>query len=102
MENNTGKVFLTSMRDRFKAIKSQGERTVHQLSDADLLWQPNYETNSIAIIIQHLNGSTISRWTDLLTTDGEKESRKRDDEFVQPDSINRDELMVLWDEGWQC
>ncbi|WP_217452094.1 DUF1572 family protein [Mucilaginibacter humi] len=72
-----------------------------QLKDEDLFWVYNEECNSIAIIVQHLWGNMLSRWTDFLTTDGEKEWRNRDLEFESV--INtKDELMEKWNAGWQC
>ncbi|MFN4853613.1 MAG: DUF1572 family protein, partial [Bacteroidota bacterium] len=64
-------------------------------------WQYNEETNSIAIIVNHLWGNMLSRWTDFLTTDGEKESRNRDAEFENP-SKSREALLSKWNEGWNC
>jgi hypothetical protein len=72
-----------------------------QLTDADLFWQANEECNSIATIVQHLQGNMLSRWTDFLTTDGEKEWRNRDAEF-EPGIDTREALMDIWNEGWAC
>ncbi len=72
-----------------------------QLKDEDLFWVYNAESNSIAIIVQHLWGNMLSRWTDFLTSDGEKEWRNRDLEFESV--INtKEELMEKWNAGWQC
>jgi hypothetical protein len=78
-----------------------GEKTFAQLTDEQLFNQINSESNSIATIIKHLRGNMLSRWTDFLTTDGEKEWRKRDDEF-ENDISTRKELLVKWEEGWSC
>lgn len=92
---------LESAKDQFKHYKSIGERTFAQLNDDDLFWQYNEESNSIAIIVKHLWGNMMSRWTDFLITDGEKEWRKRDEEFE--DDINtRSEMMDKWNSGWRC
>ena len=72
-----------------------------QLNDEDLLWTANDECNSIAVIVKHLHGNMMSRWTDFLSTDGEKEWRNRDDEFVA-DLTNRESILRLWQEGWKC
>ena len=93
--------FLKSARQQFESYKSLGEKTFAQLSDEQLYWQYNSESNSIAIIIKHMSGNMHSRWTDFLTTDGEKEWRKRDEEF-ENDIHERPQLMKIWDEGWQC
>ena len=97
MNNNC----LHSVQDRFMYYKELGERTFVQLSDEALFWQPNEISNSIAIIVKHLWGNMLSRWTDFLTSDGEKQWRKRDKEF-ENDIKNRKELLSKWEEGWQC
>ncbi len=81
--------------------KILGEKTFEQLSDEQLFIQLNEESNSIAIIVKHLSGNMLSRWTDFLTTDGEKEWRNRDEEF---DNLirNRAELLKKWNTGWAC
>ena len=66
-----------------------------------LFWQYNEESNSIAIVVKHLWGNMLSRWTDFLTSDGEKEWRNRDAEF-DADIKTRDELIQKWEEGWNC
>ncbi len=74
--------FLQSARKQFEQYKLLGEKTINQVSDEKLFWQYNEESNSIAIIVNHLSGNMLSRWTDFLTSDGEKEWRNRDEEFV--------------------
>ena len=71
------------------------------MSDADFQYRPNEESNSIAIIIQHMAGNMLSRWTNFLTEDGEKEWRQRDDEFEIHD-YNKLQLLNLWEKGWLC
>ena len=97
MQNN----YLQSVTKQFEYYKMLGERTMAQLSDEDLFWQYNEESNSIAIIIKHLWGNMLSRWTDFLTSDGEKEWRNRDGEF-ENDIPDKAELMKKWEEGWAC
>ncbi len=92
--------YLTSIKRQFEYYKSLGEKAMAQVGDESLFWQPNGESNSIAIIVKHLHGNMKSRWTDFLTTDGEKETRNRDGEFI--DDINsRDLVLRLWNEGWK-
>ncbi|MBK9176547.1 MAG: DUF1572 family protein [Flavobacteriales bacterium] len=91
--------FLTSARKEFRYYRSLGDRTFTQLPDADLFYEPAPGSNSIAVIVQHLHGNMLSRWTDFLTSDGEKPWRDRDGEF-EPRIATRDELLVLWNEGW--
>ncbi|MBD0284841.1 MAG: DUF1572 family protein [Flavisolibacter sp.] len=96
---NIGNEFLTSVIKRFTEYKILGEKTLSQLRDEELFYQPNESSNSIAIIIQHLHGNMLSRWINFLSEDGEKESRKRDEEF-EPQPLSRQELEAKWNEGW--
>jgi hypothetical protein len=93
--------FLASVKKQFKYYKMLGDKTFAQLEDDKLFWQYNEESNSIATIVKHLWGNMLSRWTDFLTSDGEKEWRNRDAEF-ENDINNREELMAKWNEGWIC
>src|SRR5699024_3050787 len=93
--------YLKDIKERFKYYKNLGEKTLSQLSDKELFWQYNEMSNSIAIIVKHLWGNMLSRWTDFLTSDGEKIWRKRDEEFKN-DLKNKEELLAKWEEGWQC
>lgn len=93
--------YLNSVKQQFEYYKSVGEKTFHQLEDKDLFWQFNENSNSIAIIVNHLWGNMTSRWTDFLTSDGEKEWRKRDLEF-EPVITTKKELLEKWNDGWQC
>jgi len=91
--------YLESSKKQFEYYKMLGEKTFAQLSDEQLLWKYDEESNSIAMIVKHLWGNMLSRWTNFLTTDGEKEWRKRDAEFDN-DIADRTELMAKWNEGW--
>ncbi len=93
--------FIETPVKQFKYYKLLGEQTFEQLTEEQLFYQPNETGNSIAIIVQHLWGNMLSRWTDFLTTDGEKDWRKRDEEFEPP---LKDKLVLLqkWNEGWDC
>ena len=93
--------YLESAKKQFLYYKIMGERTMAQLADADLLWQYNAESNSIAIIVKHLWGNMRSRWTDFLTSDGEKKWRQREAEF-DADLRTREEIMEKWEAGWSC
>lgn len=93
--------YLSGCIKQFEYYKSLGEKTFAQIPDETLFWQINEESNSIAMIIKHLHGNMLSRWTDFLTSDGEKEWRKRDEEF-NPDITTKDQLLHKWNEGWQC
>src|SRR6266480_4968219 len=97
-----GKEYLQTVIRRVKYYKDISDKTFQQLdNDADLHYQPNEESNSIAIIIQHIYGNMLSRWTNFLTEDGEKDWRQRDDEF-EIHSYSKSQLMEIWDTGWDC
>ncbi len=93
--------YLHSVKLQLEYNKLLAEKSFIQLDDKDLLWQYNEASNSIAIIVNHLHGNMKSRWTDFLTSDGEKEWRKRDQEFEDIIS-SRDEMLTLWEDGWDC
>src|SRR5688572_10039076 len=93
--------YLTSVVKQFEYYKLQGDKTLARLSADQLAWQYNTESNSIAVIVKHLHGNMLSRWTDFLTTDGEKEWRDRDGEF-ENDHLTKEEILKLWEEGWSC
>jgi len=93
--------YLQSSLKQFEYYKALGERTFDQLSEEELLWQYNPESNSIAITVNHLWGNMKSRWTDFLTSDGEKEWRNRELEF-ETVIKTKAELMEKWEEGWAC
>lgn len=93
--------YLDSVKKQFEYYKLLGEKTFSQLKDEQVFEPFNEESNSIAIIVKHLWGNMMSRWTDFLTTDGEKEWRQRDAEF-ENDIRNRQELLQKWEEGWTC
>ncbi|GGE07757.1 hypothetical protein GCM10011571_06240 [Marinithermofilum abyssi] len=95
-----GEEFLQVTIREFEKLKDTGERTMAQLDERELHWRPHAESNSIVVIVQHLAGNMISRWTDFLTSDGEKPDRNREEEFVER-SWSREELLRLWEEGWQ-
>jgi hypothetical protein len=84
----------------FEFYKSLGEKAINQVPDELLSWQYTEESNSIGVIVQHLHGNMLSRWTNFLEEDGEKEWRNRDGEFL-PIQISRVELMELWESGWK-
>ncbi|UJF30068.1 DUF1572 domain-containing protein [Kaistella sp. 97-N-M2] len=85
---------------RFLFYKDLGDKTFEQLSDDEVLWQYNAESNSIATIVQHIAGNMVSRWTNFLTEDGEKEYRNRDAEFLN-DIQSKAEMIAVWENGWK-
>ena len=92
--------FLSCSTKRFKEYKTLGDKTFEQLNEEEMHFQPNEASNSIAIIIQHMHGNMLSRWTNFLTEDGEKEWRKRDEEF-KAQVLSKQELLSMWEEGWK-
>lgn len=98
---STGKEYLQTAIRRMKYYKDLGDKTFEQLNEWDFHYQPNEESNSIAVIIQHMTGNMLSRWTHFLEEDGEKEWRQRDDEFEVHD-YNKQQLLELWEKGWTC
>ena len=93
--------YLDSAKRQFMMYKQLGEKAMAQLDEQELNWHANEDSNSIATIVKHMWGNMLSRWTDFLTTDGEKPWRQRDAEFDGA-AINREALMKKWEEGWQC
>ena len=93
--------YLSSVIKRFLVYKALGDKTMEQLDEENLFWQYNDASNSIAIIVQHLWGNMLSRWTNFLTEDGEKEWRERDAEFEKVIKT-KEELILKWDAGWDC
>jgi len=101
--------YLVSATNVFKTYKELAEKAMNQISDEQLFWQPDAETNSVYLIVKHLHGNMLSRWTDFLTSDGEKEWRNRDGEFdideqmkKLSDDVMREKVFQLWEEGWKC
>lgn len=93
--------YIASARKQFAYYKLLGEKTFAQLTDEELFHQHNADTNSVATIVKHLWGNMRSRWTDFLTSDGEKTWRDREAEFDN-DVRTREAMLALWEEGWAC
>lgn len=97
--------FTTSyLRDSltlFHHYKGLADRAMAQVQDEDLFTVLDGESNSIAVIAKHMAGNMLSRWTDFLTADGEKPTRNRDSEFVEPPAT-RAALLAMWEKGWAC
>lgn len=93
--------FLDSTKKQFEYYKLLGEKTFDQIAEDQINWQYNAESNSIAIIVKHLTGNMLSRWTDFLTTDGEKEWRNRESEF-EGEIESKTQLIEIWNKGWNC
>jgi uncharacterized damage-inducible protein DinB len=91
--------YLEDSLELFRYYKKLAERAMEQVSDEQLVASIDAENNSIAIVVKHMAGNMRSRWTDFLTSDGEKPNRDRDMEFVQPPA-SREALMKMWEDGW--
>ena len=97
----TNNTYLESIKKQFLYYKTIGEKAIDQLDEEQLFISINENTNSIATIVKHLSGNMLSRWTDFLTSDGEKEWRNRDSEFNE--TLNsKEEILELWNAGWNC
>jgi len=94
------KTFLEESIKSFRGLKSNAEKAIEQISDAEMHWSYNEDSNNIAIIVKHMAGNMISRWTNFLTTDGEKPDRNRDGEF-EDDFKTRQQIMDYWNRGWK-
>jgi hypothetical protein len=98
-----GRDFLEIMMRELRRIKAQGEEAIAQVKDDRKLYQKlDEESNSLDVIVRHLAGNMISRWTDFLTADGEKPTRNRNAEFEPAPSLARADLMAAWEKGWAC
>lgn len=97
---SAGTLYLQSVLGNFHGLKKQAERAMAQLEPDQLFVKLEPEGNNIAILVQHMSGNMLSRWTDFLTTDGEKPDRNRDQEFE--DMVKtKEELMARWEKGWE-
>jgi hypothetical protein len=94
-------IYLESIKKQMLYYKTVAEKAIDQLETEQLFISVNEDTNSIATIMNHMVGNMLSRWTNFLTSDGEKEWRKRDAEFENP-IIAKEELLANWNKGWEC
>jgi len=100
MEDSLAKEFLDDAIASFRSYKKLAERALDQLKDEEFFLTLDQEGNSVAVIMKHMAGNMISRWTEFLTTDGEKPDRNRDSEFVIATDTSKDEVMAYWQRGW--
>ena len=101
-DQSIGQHYLDDALRRFRDYKKLAERAFAQISDEDFFRTLDEESNSIAINMKHMAGNMISRWTDFLTTDGEKPERNRDLEFVMLLETSKEDMLAYWERGWQC
>ncbi|HET7441679.1 MAG TPA: DUF1572 family protein [Terriglobales bacterium] len=100
MSNELAAHYLEEVRRQFRGHKRLAEGAIAQLTDDELFFVPDAEANSVAVLMKHMAGNMRSRFTNFLTTDGEKPDRHRDQEFEMPDRPSRAELMKTWEAGW--
>ena len=101
MEPSIEQDFLVTATKRLKYYKDLGDKAMAQLDPGDIFYSPGEESNSIAVIVQHMHGNMMSRWTNFLTEDGEKPWRQRDKEFENLPAT-REAILEIWEQGWQC
>ncbi len=101
MSEETGQAYLEEVRRQFRGNKRLAEGALAQISDDEFFRAPDEESNSIAIIVQHMTGNMRSRFTDFLASDGEKPWRHRDREFEMDEKTRREDLMRVWEESWK-
>lgn len=94
--------YLEEARRCFRGYKRMGEGAMAQLSDEEMFRLIDAEANSVALIVKHMAGNMRSRWTDFLTSDGEKPDRNRDTEFEMNPGTTRADVMAWWETGWKC
>ncbi|WP_117885012.1 DUF1572 family protein [Aureibaculum luteum] len=95
------KNYIDSIQKQFSYYKSLGDKTFDQVSDTEIHWSLNEDSNSIAIIVKHIVGNMLSRWTNFHTEDGEKDWRHRDTEF-EDNYTSKIEMTTAWEKGWAC
>jgi hypothetical protein len=98
---NIETIYLDSIKKRFLTYKDLGDKTLERLDEQQLNWQPDEHSNSIRCIVKHISGNMLSRWTDFLTSDGEKPWRNRDTEFADGHA-SKAEIIAMWEKGWSC
>lgn len=101
MATEINDIYLESIKKQLLYYKTIAEKAIDQLEESQLFITVNDDTNSIAVIVKHMAGNMLSRWTDFLTTDGEKEWRNRDGEF-ENELVTKTELLAFWNKGWDC
>lgn len=97
-EKTVARLWLDDAMERFRSMKALADRALAQIDEEAFHWQYDEESNSVAVIVRHMSGNMVSRWTDFLTSDGEKPDRNRDTEFI--DDLPMSELLGRWEHGW--
>ena len=94
--------YLNDARKAMRAYKKLADKALAQLKEEEYFVTLDEESNSISVVMKHIAGNAISRWTDFLTSDGEKPDRNRDYEFVILPETTKDEMHAFWERSWQC
>jgi hypothetical protein len=100
--SSLAKNYLEDAVSTFRGYKKLAEKALSQVNDEEFFQSLDEEANSIAVVIKHIVGNMLSRWTDFLNSDGEKPDRNRDMEFVVTPQTSRNDLMAQWEKGWSC
>jgi len=101
-EDSVALAYLDEIRRNFRGYKRLAEGALAQLKEAEFFYAPDEESLSMALLMKHINGNQRSRFTDFLTSDGEKPDRNRDQEFELEAGVTREQLMQRWEAGWNC
>ena len=101
MNGSITREYLDDALSSFRAYRKLAEKAIDQLSDDELFVTLDEEGNSVAVVMKHMAGNMISRWTDFLNSDGEKPDRNRDTEFVIEPQTTKADVMAFWQRGWQ-
>ncbi len=99
--SDIGAIYLQNAIKLYSYYKKLGDKTFEQIEDKDISWRLNEDSNNIAILVKHISGNMLSRWTDFFESDGEKPWRNRDSEF-EDDISSKSELIDKWEKGWLC
>src|SRR5918997_2566303 len=102
METSLAEHFLEDAVETFRGYKKLADKALAQVKDDEFFVALDEEANSVGVIIKHMAGNMLSRWTDFLTADGEKPDRNRDLEFVLSPETTKEELLAYWERGWRC
>ncbi|HLR37727.1 MAG TPA: DUF1572 family protein [Chitinophagaceae bacterium] len=99
---NEEQSFINIIKKRLLIYKELGDKTFLQLEESDFHYKKFETENSVYVIVNHMRGNMLSRFTDFLTTDGEKEWRDRADEFRENNNVDKERIIEKWEEGWNC
>ena len=102
MDESLATHYLQDSIASLRAYKKMADKAIAQVKDDEFFVTLDEEANSVAVIMKHMAGNMFSRWTDFLTTDGEKPNRNRDMEFVIESNTSKDDVLAYWEKGWQC